>query len=278
MLLGFHGATTMTSDLETDVRVTREAGYRGLELVVKKVDKYLETHSMDELKALFVNNGVVPLSLNALEFVGFRGDEYPQVQARGKQMCEIAQAIGCPAIVTVPSPTLDRFQMPWSEVVAEYVKVLRDLSDIAAPFGTKLSFEFLGFGWCTVRTPRGAYEIVKAVDRANVGMTVDCAHLYAGGGLLDELDTLDPSKIFAFHLDDLEDTPKEAITDFTRLFPGLGVVPLDDMCARMSKLGYNDTCSIELFQPEYWKWDPLKVAQEARASAIKVLSPYFTLE
>lgn len=278
MLVGFHGATTMTSDLETDVRVTREAGFKGLELVIEKVDKYLETHTIEELKALFVDNHVAPLSLNALVFVGFRGDEYPQVRQRGQWMCEIAQTINCPAIVTVPSPTLDRFQMPWSEVVDEYVKVLRDLADVAAPYGTKLSFEFLGFGWCTVRTPRGAYEIVKKVDRANVGMTVDCAHLYAGGGLMAELDTLDPAKIFAFHLDDLEDTPKEAITDFTRLFPGLGVVPLAEMCARMSKLGYNDTCSIELFQPEYWKWDPLKVAQEARASAYQVLSPYFALE
>jgi hypothetical protein len=44
MLLGFHGATTMTSDLETDVRVSREAGYKGLELWADKVYKFLETH------------------------------------------------------------------------------------------------------------------------------------------------------------------------------------------------------------------------------------------
>ena len=55
-------------------------------------------------------------------------------------------------------------------------------------------------------------------------------------------------------------------------------MPLADMCARVSRIGYNDTCSIELFQPEYWKQDPLLVAQTARASALKVLSPYFELE
>ena len=278
MLLGFHGATTMTSDLETDVRVSREAGYKGLELWADKVYKFLESHSLAELNALFVDNGIAPLSLNALVFVGFRGDEYPQVQERCKTMCEIAQAINCPMLVTVPSPTETRWQLPWSDVVAEYVKVLRDLAAIAAPYGTRLSFEFLGFGWCTVRTPRGAQEIVKAVDRANVGMTVDCAHLFAGGGLLDELDALDPAKVFAFHLDDLEDTCKEAITDNTRLYPGLGVIPLDEMCARMSRIGYDDTCSIELFQPEYWKLDPLEVAKTCRESALKVLSPYFRVE
>jgi 2-keto-myo-inositol isomerase len=278
MLLGFHGATTQTSDIETDVRVSREAGYKGLELWLDKIDTYLKTHTLADLKQLLDSNGIAPLSINALVFVGFRGGEYPQIQKRCKEICEIAEYINCPMVVTVPSPTLDRWQLPWSDVVAEYVTVLRDLAGIAAPHGVKLSFEFLGFGWCTVRTPRGAWEIVQAVDRPNVGMTVDCAHLYAGGGLMDEIDLLDPAKIFAFHLDDLEDTCKEAITDFTRLYPGLGVIPLDEICRRMAAIGYDDTCSIELFQPEYWKQDPLLVAQTARASALKVLSPHFTLE
>lgn len=275
MLLGFHGATTMTSDLQTDVAVSRQAGYRGLELWSAKVDIYLKSHSLAELKALFEENGVAPLSFNALEFVGFRGDDYPKIQKRCQEMCEIAAAIHCPLIVVVPSPTEARWQLPWADVVAEYVSVLRDLSDIAAPFGTRLSFEFLGFGWCTVRTPRGAWEIVKQVDRANVGMTVDCAHLFAGGGLLSEIDALDPARVFAFHLDDVEDTCKEAITDNTRVYPGLGVIPLDELCARLSRIGYNDTCSIELFRPEYWQMDPLHVAQTCRAAALAVLAPHF---
>lgn len=278
MLLGFHGATTMTSDLETDIRVSHAAGYKGLELWADKVDTYLKSHSRAELKALLAQNGIAPLSLNALVFVGFRGEEYPQVQQRCQEMCDIAASIGCPMLVVVPSPTEKNWQLPWSDVVAEYVKVLRDLASIAEPFGIRLSFEFLGFGWCTVRTPRGAWEIIAQVDRPNVGMTVDCAHLYAGGGLVEEIDALDPAKIFAFHVDDLEDTCKEAITDYTRVFPGLGVIQLDDICARMSRIGYNDTCSIELFQPEYWKWDPLKVAETARSSALKILSPHFKLE
>jgi ABC-type branched-subunit amino acid transport system permease subunit len=97
----------------------------------------------------------------------------------------------------------------------------------------RLAFEFLGFGWCTVRTPRAAFEIVQSTRRDNVGMTVDAAHFYGGGGLMSELDQLDPKRIYAFHLDDLEDTPKEAITDGTRLLPGLGVAPLNEICARL---------------------------------------------
>jgi 2-keto-myo-inositol isomerase len=277
MKLAFHGATTMTSDLETDIAVTARAGFKALEVWAAKMDHYLAAHGLADLNALFVDHGVKPSAINSIEFIAFRGKEYPQIQARLHEFGKIAQAIGCPTVVVVPSPLPSR-DMPWSDVVAEYVNVLCDLSDIARQYDVRLSFEFLGFGWCSVRTPRAAFEIVQKCDRENVGMTIDAAHFYGGGGLLSELDQLDPKRVFAFHLDDLEDTPKEAITDATRLLPGLGVVPLDDICAHMKKIGYDGSCAIELFRPEYWKWDPQKLANSARESALKVLSPYFAVE
>jgi 2-keto-myo-inositol isomerase len=277
MQLAFHSATTMTCDLETDVAVTAYAGFKALELWAEKIDRYLAVHTLADLNTLFVNHHVMPLALNSIEFIAFRGSEYAQIQARLHELGKIARAIGCPTVVVVPSPSPER-NIAWSDVVAEYVKVLRDLSDIAQLYDVKLSFEFLGFGWCSVRTPRAAWTIVQQVARDNVGMTVDTAHFYGGGGLLSELDHLDPRRIFAFHLDDLEDTPKEAITDASRLLPGLGVVPLDDICSRLRQIGYSGPCAIELFRPEYWNWDPLELAIKARQAAIKVLSPYFQVE
>jgi len=277
MKLAFHGATTMTSDLETDVSITAGAGFKALEVWTEKMDRYLNSHRLDDLIALFVNHSVKPLALNSIEFIAFRGSEYAQIQARLHELGRIAQAIGCPTIVVVPSPLPAR-DLSWSDVVNEYVQVLRNLSDIASQYNVRLSFEFLGFGWCSVRTPRAAFEIVQKCDRDNVGMTVDAAHFYGGGGLISELDQLDPARVFAFHLDDLEDTPKEAITDATRLLPGLGIVPLNDICTHMKQIGYDGSCAIELFRPEYWDWDPQQLAIRAREAALKVLSPYFEIE
>jgi 2-keto-myo-inositol isomerase len=277
MQLAFHSATTMTCDLETDVAITAQAGFKGLELWADKIDRYLAANTLSDLKALFVNHHVLPFAINSIEFIAFRGSEFAQVKARLHELGKIARAVGCPTVVVVPSPSPER-NIPWSDVVAEYVKVLRDLSDIARLYDAKLSFEFLGFGWCSVRTPRAAQEIIQQVARDNVGLTIDAAHFYGGGGLISELDQLDPERIFAFHLDDLEDTPKEAISDGTRLLPGLGVVPLDDICARLRQIGYSGPCAIELFRPEYWNWDPLELANKARQAALKVLSPHFQVE
>lgn len=277
MRLAFHGATTMRSDLETDVSVSAQAGFSALEVWAPKVDRYLSDRSLADLKALFVDHAVAPLALNSIEFIGFRGSEYPEVQGRLHELGKIASAIDCPTIVVVPSPMPAR-TTTWQEVLGEYVAVLRDLSDIAQLHGVRLSFEFLGFGWCSVRTPRAACEIVRACDRTNVGLTIDAAHVYAGGASLSELDWLDPQRIFGFHLDDLEDSPKEAISDSMRLLPGLGVVPLGDICLRLQGIGYDGSCAVELFRPEYWSWDPLELARSARQAALQVLSPYFQVE
>jgi len=277
MKLAFHGATTMTSDLETDIAVSAHAGFKALEVWAAKVDRYLARHSLTDLQALFGEHGIAPLALNSIEFIAFRGSEHAQIQTRLHELGQIARAIDCPIVVVVPSPLPDR-NLPWAEVRAEYVSVLRDLSDIAELYQIRLSFEFLGFGWCSVRTPRAAFEIIQACARENVGLTIDAAHFYGGGGLLSEIEQLRPERIFAFHLDDLEDTPKEAITDGTRLLPGLGVVPLDAICAQLKHIGYAGPCSIELFRPEYWNWDPGELAVRARAAALKILSPYFEIE
>jgi 2-keto-myo-inositol isomerase len=277
MKLAFHGATTMTCDLETDIAVTTHAGFGALEVWAEKIDRYLAAHTLAELNALFVNHGIAPLAINSIEFIAFRGTEYSQVQDRLHALGKVAQGIGCPTIVVVPSPLPDR-KLSWADTLAEYVDVLRDLSSIGSQYNVRLSFEFLGFGWCSVRTPRAAFEIIQRVARDNIGMTIDAAHFYGGGGLLSELDQLDSERIFAFHLDDLEDTPKEAIRDATRLLPGLGVVPLDDICARLKRIGYNGSCAIELFRPEYWAWNPWELAVKARQAAVRVLSPHFQLE
>ncbi len=275
----------MKSDLVTDVRASAHAGFKALEIWGTKLDRYLEEHSLAELRVLFIDHDVEPASINSIEFIGFRGDEYPQVQDRCRELCSIAEGIGCPTLVVVPSPTpqpqegavLDLF-FSWEKVVDEYVTVLRDLSDIAQPYGVRLAFEFLAFAWCSVRTPRGAREIIEKTDRANVGMNFDACHFYGGGGQLAEIDTLDPASIYTFHLNDVEDVPKEAITDSHRLLPGLGVIPLDDVCARLKSIGYDGLCAVELFRPEYWAWDPYELALKAREAAHKVLSPHFEIE
>lgn len=284
MRLAYHGATSMKAGLMADVEAAARAGFSGLEIWAAKADAYLSSHSLGELGTVFRASGVTPVSINSIEFIGFRGEGFSQIAERCRELCAMAGEIECPVLVVVPSPTpqpspgpvLELFY-PWEKIVDEYVDVLRRLSEIARPYGVRLAFEFLGFAWCSVRTPKGAWEIIRKAGCDNVGMNFDACHFYGGGGELAEIDLLDPQHIYTFHLNDMEAVPKEAINDGLRLLPGEGVIPLGTYCERLSRIGYDGPCSIELFRAEYWEWDPLELARRAHAAAVKVLSPYFDI-
>ncbi|MBV9215155.1 MAG: hypothetical protein JO053_03180, partial [Acidobacteria bacterium] len=64
MKISFNGATTMTADLETDIRAAAAAGYDLIELRSNKLYEYLEAHSVDDLKALLAETGIEALSIN----------------------------------------------------------------------------------------------------------------------------------------------------------------------------------------------------------------------
>lgn len=261
MLIAFNGATTMKADLATDIHVAWAAGYDLLEIWAAKLDDYLAAHSMAELKDLFTK--VRPYSINSIEQITFRHQAgYQEVQARCRRLSEIAQALDCPYIVVVPSPL--PAGMSKDEVRNESVRVLRDLAGIAAEHRIGLAFEFLGFADCSVNNLADCWKIVEEVNRENVGLVIDTFHFHVGSSTLESLGEIDPAKLFIFHINDAEDRPKEQLTDAQRLLPGEGIIPLKDILAALKEIGYDRLVSIELFRPEYWEWEPLRVAQEAK--------------
>ena len=105
-------------------------------------------------------------------------------------------------------------------VIAESVRVLNELCDIAANYDVWLAFEFLGQPDCSVPTLDLAAEIVRKVGRQNLGFVIDSFHFYAGGSTFEMIDALDPKLIQIFHINDAEDLPREQLEDQHRLLPG----------------------------------------------------------
>ncbi|MEW6227191.1 MAG: sugar phosphate isomerase/epimerase [Bacillota bacterium] len=258
------------ADLPKDVEIARAAGYDALEIWGAKLREYLGSHSLAELKALFETGGVRPYSINSIEFVTFKkGAEWEKIVDACHDYCRIAGTIGCPNIVVVPSPR--PAGVSDEEVARESVRALKELSEIADRYGVRLAFEFLGFDWCSVTTLRQCNEIVETVDRENVGMVLDSFHFFAGASELDSIDHVDPERVFIFHINDAEGIPRKQLQDANRLFPGDGVIPLKEIIRRLRRIGYDGVASVELFRPEYWEWDPLKLAQTAREKTLKVI-------
>src|SRR5215203_2425383 len=250
MKLALNGATTMRADLETDLRAATSAGFDYLEIWAAKLRAFLNEKSTSELKDLFTESGVPPLSINSIEHITFRDRHvYESIKQECEELSRIAAAIGCPCIVVVPGP-LPKEGASRDAVIAESVRVLTELCEISAAHDVSLAFEFLGQLDCSVPTLDLAAEIVREVGRQDVGLVIDSFHFYAGGSTVEMIDALDPKLIQIFHINDAEDLPRNQLQDRHRLLPGLGILPLREMVAAFRRTGYDKVASVEIFRPE----------------------------
>lgn len=178
--LGYNEATCKeNSTVEKDLALCEKYGYDYIELRLDMLKDYLQTHTVEDLKAFFAKSHLKPFAFNSIENINFCNEqEWKELVELFTFGCEIAQQIGNPYIIVVPTVTPEICTKNEKEVFDDSVKVLNQLADIAEPYGVKLSFEPIGDKkWCC-NSVRQALEIVQAVNRDSVGLTVDCINVY----------------------------------------------------------------------------------------------------
>ena len=178
--LGYNEATCKeNSTVENDLLLCEKYGYDYIELRLDMLQDYLKTHTTDDLKAFFAKSHIKPFAFNSIENINFcTPEEWEKLVELFTFGCKVAQQIGNPYIIVVPTVTNEICTKNEKEIFDDSVKVLNELADIAEPYGVKLSFEPIGDKkWC-VNSVRQALEIVNAVNRDSVGLTVDCINVY----------------------------------------------------------------------------------------------------
>ncbi|MCC8164662.1 MAG: sugar phosphate isomerase/epimerase [Planctomycetes bacterium] len=268
MFLGINGATTEKCTLEEDIRVAGECGYEVVELRSDKMEDYLKDHSFDDLKALMRQCGVKPWTINAIGMSTMQDAAgEARVMKETERFTELAAAIDCPWIVACPGGHDGK---SWDEIITKSAASFAKQADIAWKRKISLSFEFLGFPWASVQTVSQAWAVVKAANRLNTGITIDTAHFYSGSSTLAEISALPVQALAVFHMNDLVDKPKAEIGDYDRVMPGDGVIPLEDICVEVKRIGFNGVASIEIFNHDFNKQDPKAIAKKA----IEKMAPY----
>lgn len=268
MKLGFNGATTNTADLATDIRVAGEAGYDLIELRDNKLEDVLAGGgTLQQVRQMLDDAGVRPWTINAISLVGVGGAEgEARAVARCRQLSAYAQAIGCPWVLVVPGPAEGRSA---DDILEQTAAAYGAMVDAAAAYGVGVAFEFMGFPWAAVRDVAGALRVVERTNRPNTGIIIDTAHFFAGGSTVEAIRSMDPANLIVLHINDVEPgIAKPDILDGHRVYPGDGVVPLDDILGAAQAIGWDGALSVELFREEYWQHDPLAVAGEAKQKSV----------
>lgn len=263
MKLGLNGSTTDQCNLKEDIIVAERAGFDIVEPRTYKINTFLENDSLEELAKVYRGSSVSPFAINAIEFFSLKDTqtEKDKVLRNTEYWCKIANAIGCPYVIAVPSQLKEN--VTESYIINNAVEMLKQMSDIASRFNVGLALEFIGFETFSVRTLSLADHIVKKVNRDNVGLVIDAYHFYIGGSTIESINQIDREKVFIFHINDAENLPKEQLVEANRIFPGLGVIPLADIGEALTSIGFDRMGSLELFRPEYWKMEKQRLADQA---------------
>jgi sugar phosphate isomerase/epimerase len=90
----------------------------------------------------------------------------------------------------------------------------------------------------------------------------DVYHIYKGGSDFNGLKMIGAKAIPVMHLNDYPaDPPRDKIGDRDRVMPGDGIAPLTQILRDLHDNHSEAVLSLELFNPSYWKKDPLEVAR-----------------
>jgi sugar phosphate isomerase/epimerase len=255
-----HAATIMHTNVVTDVRVARAAGYDGIELWIPKLTRYLDAgFSADDLL-----QELGPLRVTMLDTLLPIESGDPSTRRRlladCARMASVAAELDCPALQVV---ALDQFDSSsWPEQRRTLVASLTELADVADAHGVRLALEPVVFS--RFRTLSQALDVIHAVGTDRVGLCLDTWHLWTSGTAWEEIASLDPELIVAVHLADTQARSGPAWRDEDRsALPGEGILPLREAIDAILDTGYTGTWSVEMKSERHWEWEP-----ESLASAV----------
>jgi sugar phosphate isomerase/epimerase len=253
MEYALHAATIMHTNVATDVRVARAAGYNAIELWIPKLARYLDAgfspaDLLGELGPLRVTMLDTLLPIESAD-----PSERVRLRAECSRMAEVAAALGCPVLQVV---ALDEFESrDWAGQRRALVASLAELVELAAPHGVRLAVEPVTFS--PFRSLAQAHDVVHAVGVDHVGLCLDTWHLWTSGTPWEEVAALDPALILSVHLSDTaaRSGPQWRDQDRTAL-PGDGILPLREAVEAIRATGYDGIWAVEMKSERHWEWDP----------------------
>ena len=280
MKISFNEATARDcSTLEQDLTLCEQAGFDYIEIRIHMLKDYLKTHKVYDLKNFFSYSHLKPHAFNALYIFNAmfsdRMDDLERERERSLMedfmlTCEVGRSIGSKYLIVVPDiysneANTKRYIDTHENIFRDSVRILTKLADIAREYDMNLCWEPVGCIGCAVKTVEQAWEIVKAVDKSNVGVVLDCFNLYLYDKCADfsMMRDVDPGKVFAVHINNADDQPLGILAHCHRRFCDTGTINLESFLGTLKDIGYDDMISIETFRPEYWEKKPEWVISEA---------------
>ncbi|MBK9607695.1 MAG: sugar phosphate isomerase/epimerase [Betaproteobacteria bacterium] len=260
---------SLSGTLPVKLRAVKDAGFSQIMLTAS--DLAAHAGGVDAAAAAVRASGLRVTGLQQLQdYEGLTGNLHDYKVGVAKSMLEMCAALGSTLLVVSSSTsshaTADR------DVLA---KDLRKLAMLAVPLGIRIAYEALSWGR-HINEFTQAWDVVCRADAPNLGLAFDTFHVFASKSSLEDIDELDPDKIFLVQLSDFmwqeTRTVEERISTARtfRVFPGEGVhsAQLADVVTRLDEFGYCGDYSFDVFNDDYQQMPPATVAERAYRAAL----------
>lgn len=242
-----------------EAEIAAKAGYDGFEPWVSSVARYAEQgHSLKELRRRIADLGLVVES--AIGFPSWIVDDDARraegIEQMKRDMDLVRQIGGC----RIAAPPAGAHAAPVSSLARIAVRY-RTVLELGRQMEVVPQLELWGSSPTLSRLGEVLYVAAEA-GHPDACLLLDAYHLYKGGSDFTGLKLINWSAMHLFHINDYPaHPPRESISDRHRVYPGDGVCPLPSILRDMYAAGFRGGLSLEVFNPDYWREDPLLVAR-----------------
>ncbi len=256
--------------IEEKVRIAGEAGYDGFEPWEGELNEYEENGGdLRELNQMIRDYGMdVPNVVALWNAIPTTQEEWEDVQEEHRERFRQSSEIGATYIqaVLTPAREWDEFNLYWAAERFHDLLVMgiNDYNVIPA-------LNFLQFLPHNQKIGQ-ASAIALNADHESAKIIPDTFHMYTGGSGWNGLKHLQGHFIANFQINDVPvNPPREELEDEHRIYPGDGIFPLTQILQDLKSIGFTDSVSLQLFNPDYWEQDLLEVARTGLEKTLEVI-------
>ena len=257
---------SVNGPLRTKLRAIADAGFEHVEIF--ESDLLTSPEPVAVIGAMMRDLGLTCVAFQPFrDFEGMPASERARVFDRAERKFDVLQELGTDLMLVSsnvsPAALADR-----GRIVDDF----RELGERAAARGLRVAYEALAWGR-HVRDHRDAWEIVRQVDHAAVGLSLDAFSSLAPGIPVDSLAEIRRDKLFHVQI---ADAPRLAMDPLSwsrhfRCMPGQGDMPLVDYVGALRQLGYDGALSLEIFNDRFRAGSAADVALDGMRSLVYLL-------
>jgi len=270
MIIAHNGTCSNHCNVTTDIRIAKETGYGGIEVIGSKLYRYLDQgFTTEDLLGQLDGFPVVGLGF-VQDIERYKPDDFAELERETEKMCSVAAAINCNMVQLLTGPIdpglglpvadcyRDIMEMSWPELRKITAKNLQGLSKIAAHHHVNLYLEALS--WAPTHTLGQMLELIQEAGCDNIGILLDFWHLYTSDTTPDEVAKLDKNMILGVQFCDSARGDGGSHAD-RHVWTGGGVIPLKYWVDAVLATGFDGWWACELFSPTHLEMDPWETAR-----------------